>query len=110
MKKLVIPRFATEREEAEWWDAHMDIVGSNLIEAMANGTAGRGTAMRLMKEARECEKISLPITDLDRVRALSKKKRLDYETYVKTLFHEAIEREEAALKKGRRHRRRTSKF
>ena len=24
MKKLVVPKFATEAEEAKWWDEHMD--------------------------------------------------------------------------------------
>jgi hypothetical protein len=102
MIKLVVPKGLNERQEAEWWDAHMDAVESNLLEAMENGTIKRGNAERLLREARESEKVSLARADLDRVRALSKKKRLDYETYVKTLFHEAIEREEAALKKGRK--------
>ena len=39
MKKMVVPKFATEREEAEWWDAHMDVVEDNLFEAIGSGTA-----------------------------------------------------------------------
>jgi hypothetical protein len=66
MIKLVVPKFATEREEAEWWDAHMDIVESNLLEAMKNGTARRGVAMRLMREAREREKSLVPAPDVSR--------------------------------------------
>jgi hypothetical protein len=30
MKKLVVPKFATEAEEAKWWDEHMGAVGENL--------------------------------------------------------------------------------
>jgi hypothetical protein len=66
MIKLVVPRFATEREEVEWWDAHMDIVESNLLEAMENGTIKRGNAERLLREAREREKTTVPSPDVDR--------------------------------------------
>jgi hypothetical protein len=66
MIKLVVPKFATEREEAEWWDAHMDALESNLLEAMENGTIKRGNAERLLREAREREKTTLPSPDADR--------------------------------------------
>jgi hypothetical protein len=104
MKKLLVPKCATEQEEAEWWDAHMDIVESNLFEAMKNGTAGRGIVQRLLQRANELEKITihLPVSDLDRARKLCKKKNIDCESYVSTLLHQAIEREEAALKKPRK--------
>ncbi len=52
MIKLVVPKFATEREEAEWWDARMDIVEANLLEAMKNGTIGRGIVERLRREGK----------------------------------------------------------
>ncbi len=31
MRKMDIPKFATEREEAEWWDAHADLVQAGAI-------------------------------------------------------------------------------
>ena len=99
MIKLVVPKGLTEQQEAEWWDANMDSVESNLLEAMGNGTIKRGNAERLLREARESEKIALARADLERAKKLSEKKKTDYETYVRTLFHQAIEREEAALKK-----------
>jgi len=101
MIKLVVPKCATEKEEAEWWDAHMDIVESNLIEAMRNGTAGRGTAKRLMQEARERERIALPNADLERAKKLSRRKKVDLQTYVSELVHKALDREEAAAKRAR---------
>jgi hypothetical protein len=42
MKKLEVPKFATEAEEADWWDQHMDVVGEHLIEAIEKGTAHQG--------------------------------------------------------------------
>ena len=104
MKKLIIPKFATEAEEAKWWDDHMDIVEDNLFEAIRNGTAGTGMPQRLMREARESKNITIrmPIADLDRARKLAEKKGLGYQTYMKMLLHEALDREMSAKKATRR--------
>ncbi len=102
MIKLVVPKGLKEQEEAEWWDAHQEALESNLLEAMENGTIQRGNAERLLREARESEKVSLARADLERAKKLSEKRKTDYETYVRTVFHQAIEREEAAFKKGRK--------
>jgi predicted RNase H-like HicB family nuclease len=48
-----VPRFNTEAEEADWWDAHMDMVGDELMKAIQDGTAQRGVAERLSREARQ---------------------------------------------------------
>ena len=104
MKKLVVPRFTTEAEEAQWWYDHRDVVEANLSEALRNGTANYGTAQRVMREIRESKNITIrmPLNDLDRARKLSKKKGLGYQTYMKMLLHEALDREEAAAKKASR--------
>jgi predicted DNA binding CopG/RHH family protein len=108
MKKLVVPKFATEAEEAEWWDAHMDVVGENLIEAIKNGTAHRGGPKRVLEERRQSKNITIriPNADIERARKLSAKKGLGYQTYMKMLLREALDREEAALLKPRSVRRR----
>jgi hypothetical protein len=49
-KKLTVPKFDTEAEEARWWDEHMDIVEENLVEAMDSGTAKRGGPRRVLEE------------------------------------------------------------
>ena len=57
MKKLAVPKFATEAEEARWWDEHMDAVGENLIAAMKSGTAHRGGPRRVLQERRESRRL-----------------------------------------------------
>jgi hypothetical protein len=52
MKKLAVPKFATEREEADWWYAQKKVVEANLLEAMRNGTIGRGIVARLAREGK----------------------------------------------------------
>jgi hypothetical protein len=97
MKSLIVPKFPTEAEEAEWWDNHMDVVEENLLEAVQEGTASRGTAQRVLREARELKSItiSMPGADVNRAQRLSAKKGLSSEAYLQSLLHEALEREEA---------------
>jgi hypothetical protein len=78
MKKLIAPKFPTEAEEAEWWDNRMDVVEGNLVEAIQEGTASRGTAQRVLRESRELKSVTLqmPGADVSRAQRLSAKKGL----------------------------------
>ena len=98
MKKLVVPKFATEAEEAKWWDEHMDAVGENLIAGLKNGTAHRGGPRRVLQERRESRNITIrmPLTDLQAAREMAQKKGLPYQTYMKMLLHQALEKERRA--------------
>jgi predicted DNA binding CopG/RHH family protein len=102
MKRLNVPKFATEAEEAKWWDEHGDAVGQNLMEAIKTGAAHRGGPRRVLEERRESKNITIrmPVSDIERARVLAERKGLGYQTYVKMLLHEALEREETRA--GRR--------
>jgi predicted DNA binding CopG/RHH family protein len=91
-----IPEFESETQEASWWDEHKDMVEENLIAAMREGTAEKGNAQRLAKEARVSKNITIrmPLADLERARQLSARKGLAYQTLIKMLLHEALDREE----------------
>jgi len=80
----------------------MDSVESNLLEAMEGGTIKQGNAERLLREARELEKVSLARKDIERAKKLSKKRKVDYETFVRNLFHQAVEREEQSAKRHKK--------
>jgi len=96
MKKLVVPKFRREAGEAKWWDRHMNAVEENLTEAVRTGSAKRGAARQLVREARQSKNITIrmPLDDIDRARVLAEKKGIGYQTYMKMLLHEALEREE----------------
>lgn len=98
MKKLVVPKFATEAEEAKWWDEHMDVVGENLIAGLKNGTAHRGGPGRVLQEHRESRNITIrmPLADLQAAREMAQEKGLPYQTYMKMLLHQALEKERRA--------------
>lgn len=96
-KKLIVPKFATEAEEAKWWDDHMNIVEANLTRAIQNGTAGRGTAQRILNAAREATSaesrnvtLRMAEADLNLARKQAEEKGLPCQTYIKSVLHEAL--------------------
>ena len=101
-----VPKFKSEAQEAKWWDDNRKTVERNLLHAIADGSAGRGRASKLTRQARASKNITirLPMDDIDRARRLSEKKGIGYQTLIKMFLHEALAREEAA--DGRRSSRR----
>jgi len=91
-----VPAFATEAEEAKWWDDHSEMVEDNLIQAIKDGTAQRGTARRLVREARASRNITIRMAeaDLDLARKQAEEKGLPYQTYIKSVLHEALTKRE----------------
>jgi predicted DNA binding CopG/RHH family protein len=87
------PKFATEAEEAKWWDGHKEMVEENLIQAIRDGTA-RGLA----REARASRNVTIRMAeaDLDLARQQAAEKGLLYQTYIKSVLHEEL------VKRGRR--------
>lgn len=94
-ERVKIPKFATETEEARWWDRNAKMVEKGLVTALRTGTAQRGTAQRLVREARESKNITIrmPVAEIERARTLAEKKGIGYQTYVKMLLREALDRE-----------------
>jgi predicted DNA binding CopG/RHH family protein len=90
------PRFENEAQEAQWWDEHRTQIEEDLATGMKEGLLQRGTAERLLKEARASKNITIRMSleDLERARQLSAKRGLAYQTYIKMLLHEALNREE----------------
>jgi predicted DNA binding CopG/RHH family protein len=94
-----LPKFDSEAQEAEWWANNQDFAADLLEEAAANGTLQRGLVARLAREraasagASPTITIRLPEADLAKARELAAKKGLRYQTYLKMLLHEALERE-----------------
>jgi hypothetical protein len=93
-------RFRSEAQEAEWWAKNQDYVATRFEEAKVAGTLGRGSVSRLARQKVRAAGPSPTITiriaenDLERARALAAKKGLRYQTYLKLLLHEALDRDE----------------
>jgi predicted DNA binding CopG/RHH family protein len=85
-KPIVIPRFKSEAEEAKWWDAHPDVATEIMKRAIKSGKARRAIPLKTVT-------MRLPVPDLEAAQELAARKRLPYQTYIKMLLHEALEKE-----------------
>ena len=103
MEKLVVPKFATEAEEADWWDQHMDVVEATFLDAAEKGTLRRTSetehgrrvilAAKRALAAREAAKAfiaSASEQDRDRFHQLAVKAGLDDQTYIQQVLLTAL--------------------
>ncbi len=95
-ERIVVPKFKTEAEEAQWRYDNREKVEDALINAMDNGTVRRGTAHRLTSEARASRNVTIRMAeaDLDLARKQAEEKGLPYQTYIKSVLHEALVKRE----------------
>src|SRR5947209_319169 len=88
--KRVIPNFATEAEEAAWWDQNREMISRDLQDAADAGELKVLTKDRL-RERLESSKarvvtICLAEADLELARKQASRKGLAYETYLRSLL------------------------
>jgi predicted DNA binding CopG/RHH family protein len=85
-KQITIPKFRTEAEEADWWDSHPEVATEIMKRAIQSGKARRAVPLKTVT-------MRLPVSDLKAARDLAQHKGIPYQTYIKMLLHEALERE-----------------
>ena len=91
-KKLIIPRFRSEAEDAGWHQRNRRA----LERATERRILQRSTLTFEQAAARAKTRpvtLRLAATDIDIARALAAQKGIGYQTYVKMLLHEALRRE-----------------
>jgi len=97
MIKKPIPQFQSEAEEAQWWDAHREETAEWTEEAIQAGKTS--TLSSLLERAREKNGVTPTVSiridpeDIRRARLLAAQRGLRYQTYLKMLIHEALEKE-----------------
>ncbi len=85
-KQITIPKFRSEAEEAEWWDSHPELATEIMKRAIKSGKARRAVPLKTVT-------MRLPVPDIKAAQDLALQKGLPYQTYIKMLLHEALERE-----------------
>ena len=85
-KQITIPKFRTEAEEADWWDGHPEVATEIMKRAIKSGKARRAVPLKTVT-------MRLPVPDIQAARGLAQRKGLPYQTYMKMLLHEALEKE-----------------
>jgi len=91
-KKFIIPRFASEAEDAKWHQRNR-----RSLERAAEGRILEGSTLTLQEAAARAKTrpvtLRLAATDIDMARTMAAQKGVGYQTYVKMLLHEALRRE-----------------
>jgi predicted DNA binding CopG/RHH family protein len=93
MPKRNIPKFKSENEEAEWWDKNREELDKDFLIAAKQGRLGRLTRDRLherIKKSTRVISIRLAKEDLQLAQEQAAAKGLPYQTYIKSLLHEAL--------------------
>jgi len=101
--KRIVPAFATEAEEADWWYKNRNMHGRQLLAAVRAGEAKILTKADLRRRIAASKKTAAPVValripaaDLALARKQAEQKGLPYQTYIKSLLHETLaEREKA---------------
>jgi hypothetical protein len=96
VKQKPIPKFATEPQEAGWWDTHPEEFTERLSVARKRGLLRRLNETSL-PGASDMVTIRIPSAELTQARALAAKRGLRYQTYLKMLLHDALAAEERKL-------------
>ena len=98
-RKKQIPKFNSEAQEARWWDTQAGRIARDLEAAVGAGedlTAQPAALLRVAATAKNIT-IRLPLEDLEKARALARRRGLRYQTYVKMLLHQALAADERQL-------------
>jgi predicted DNA binding CopG/RHH family protein len=96
-KTIVMPKFKSEGDEADWWASRAGraYVKQKAAEAQAKGTTARGSSVvaKLNKKSSIQIALRLPEADIAQARRIADRKGLGYQTLLKMLVHEGLRRE-----------------
>jgi predicted DNA binding CopG/RHH family protein len=94
MDKLIQPPVGlTESEEADWWYANRDTVSEEFVQAFDEDRVHSG---KLIPPSQRAASVQLDLEDAKKASVLAAKRGIDYQTYIKKLVHEAVERDYAS--------------
>jgi predicted DNA binding CopG/RHH family protein len=88
LQELQSKAFASEAEEAAWWESHEDELADEFEKATAEGRAGYGTVV--ITGDSTLAKIDLDPEDIAKARVQAAERGLRYQTYLKMIIHEAL--------------------
>lgn len=91
---LEMPKFANERDEADWWASQQGrkFLASQPAARPKKSQAGSKLVAKLAKPSTVQIALRLPSPDLDRAKRIAERKGIGYQTLLKMLIHEGLER------------------
>jgi hypothetical protein len=97
IEKIVVPKFATEAEEAAWWFENREEHGKFMAQEMA---AGRTIKMKDLLAARGLQgprvSVEFEFDDVVKAREQAQQRGVAVEAYLRELVHEAVTKNAAA--------------
>ena len=101
-----IPKFNNEAEEAAWWSSEegQAHTTAKFERAAAAGKVNRGIPAEVVRAVSSASRsvpihIRVPKEDLEAAKLVAKRKGLGYQTYLKMLMHEGVQRDTARPKR-----------
>lgn len=91
-----VPKFRTEKQEADWWYRNRKRLDQEFWKAARQGKVQRLTRKKLMarvKTASRVVSIRVAQGDLALARKQAARRGLPYQTYIKSLLHQALRRD-----------------
>lgn len=93
-QRRVVPVFKSQAEEAEWWYENRKRLDKDFLEAAKKGQLKRldkaTLQARLAASKARVISIRLPEDDIALARQQAGEKGLPYQTYIKSLLHQAL--------------------
>lgn len=98
-ERIIVPKFATEAEEADWWYKNRKAHSEEFLAAARRGEVQVLTKEKLLARIRASKNkatatlmvsIRIPADDLALARKQAERKGLPYQTYIKSLLHETL--------------------
>ena len=93
-----LPKFANEAEEAQWWFDNRKELDRDFAQAAKQGKLNRVTLdvlrARLSGGGSRAVSIRIAENDIEKARKQAGELGLPYQTYLKSLLHQALERKE----------------
>ncbi len=91
-KKLIVPKFTSEAEDAKWHQQNQRALESAMERRILEGSTLTLQRAGARAKTRQVT-LRLAATDINTARAMAAQKGIGYQTYVKMLLHEALLRE-----------------
>jgi predicted DNA binding CopG/RHH family protein len=92
LEELKQMTFASEAEEAAWWELHEGALLEDFKKATAEGRVGIGTLAK--RAALPSTTIRLDPEDIAKARVQAEERGLRYQTYLKMIIHEVLRKTE----------------
>ena len=93
-RKLIVPKFANEDVEANWWaSAEGRAFLKQQSASASNDKKGSSLVAKLNREKTVQIALRLPEPDLHAAREIAERKGIGYQTLLKMLVHEGLRRE-----------------